>query len=491
LSLGVALLITAGAFVTALGRMSLGPPETTLRYVTPVCVFWTCGVLLALTEAATFRESSSGIAAVLAAAITGLIVTIVPLHLDNTATFLQSVRTSQNAEVALRADVATEQIALIYPDPAGAFALADVLRAHHKSLFAGNPIAIEEPLPPEYQVVSPDRCRGIWEFTTAFESASKPGERVSGWAWDNTANRRPRMMVFLDDAKMTRGFAAFTAVWEGTAHNGRMPSSDWFGFAKRPQANHPYRAFALLNDGRSLCEIGNATVSKPVYAIFRRGGWFIDSNRTGTWEPADRSFRFGLEDDVPVSGDWDGSGVTRAGVFRKGIWYLDWNNSGEWDDGDRQVAFGLPGDLPVVGDWNHTGVTKLGVFRNGTWVLDWNGDQRPGPGNRTFVFGTTGDIPVAGDWDGSGVTRIGIFRRGTWFLDTNGDFQLDSQDKTATFGLAADQPVPGDWNGAGVTRLGVFRKGQWILDSNGNRHWDPEDAVITFGLPGDIGVTWK
>lgn len=495
LSLGVMLYIAAGALVTALGRVAVTLPEASLRYATPVCIFWACGLLLALAGPETFRQRSAAVAAVLAAAITGLIVTIVPLHLDRCSTFVQLAQTVRDAEVALRADVdAKVPIAAIYPDPSFAFALVDVLRAHHRSLFAGNPIAAGEPLRPEYQVVSQDRCRGTWEFTTTLDSAGKPGASASGWAWDNAANRRPDEVLFMDDSRMIRGLAAFTRGREDVAaafRNGRMASSGWFGFFTR-RAQGSYRAYALLSDGRSLCQLStSAEVPGSLYAVFRRGQWMIDSNKTGTWEPGDRSFQFGLPGDIPVAGDWDGSGVIRAGVFRNGEWYFDWNNNGRWDEGDRQFSFGAPGDLPVVGDWNHTGVTKVGVFRNGIWILDWNGEQRFGPGHRQFAFGAAGDIPVTGDWDGSGVTRIGVFRRGVWYLDLDGDFRLDSRDKVAAFGLPDDQPVTGDWSGLGVTKIGVFRNGQWILDTGGSLKWDPQDGSIAFGLPGDIAVPWK
>ena len=34
----------------------------------------------------------------------------------------------------------------------------------------------------------------------------------------------------------------------------------------------------------------------------------------------------------------------------------------------------LPADIPVVGDWTGTGTAKLGVYRQGQWYLDKNGN---------------------------------------------------------------------------------------------------------------------
>ena len=489
LSLAVMWYITAGAFVTALGRLEVAPPENALRYGTPVSIFWVCALLVALAEADTVNKRPVVIAATVATAISGLVMTILPLHLQQVAAALQFVPAIRDAESAIRAGVdAKSQIAAVYPDPASGFPLIEVLRAHRRSIFRDASMVGGESLPPEYSVIGRDLCRGAWEATTPVDGAAKPAEAVSGWAWDSGANRRPERVVIMED-RVIRGFGEFTRDRDDVAaafHRSGMTASGWFGFA---QGNALYRAYALLSDQRSLCPLSNSDeLPKSVLAVFRGGQWFINSNKSGTWEPEDRTFGFGIAGDLPVSGDWDGSGVTRAGVFRNGQWFLDWNNDGR---SGHPISFGLPGDIPVVGDWNHTGVTKLGVFRNGLWILSWSSAQDSAPVVRQFTFGVPGDIPVAGDWNGSGATRIGIYRKGLWYLDTDGDFQFDSRDKAFAFGLPDDRPVTGDWTGLGPANIGIFRNGQWILDSNGNRQYDATDRSASFGLPGDLPVLWK
>jgi hypothetical protein len=163
-----------------------------------------------------------------------------------------------------------------------------------------------------------------------------------------------------------------------------------------------------------------------------------------------------------------GTKVSKVGVFRNGTWHLDLSGTPQWAQAtDLTGGLGLPGDIPVVGDWNGSGKAKVGVFRNGTWYLDMNGNaQWDGPwidlvGN----FGQTGDIPVVGDWTGSGTTKIGVFRNGTWYLDMNGNGQWDGPgiDLVGNFGQTGDIPVVGDWNGSGKTKVGVFRNGVWHL----------------------------
>ena len=66
-----------------------------------------------------------------------------------------------------------------------------------------------------------------------------------------------------------------------------------------------------------------------------------------------------------------------GGVFLNGSWYIDRNRNGGYDGtaaGDETFSFGQSGDVPVVGDWTGSGTVKIGVFRNGQWLLDCNGN---------------------------------------------------------------------------------------------------------------------
>jgi hypothetical protein len=69
----------------------------------------------------------------------------------------------------------------------------------------------------------------------------------------------------------------------------------------------------------------------------------------------DRSYIFGLTDDLPVSGDWNNDGKSEIGVFRPSTrtFYLDYNGDGMWNGAsiDRSYTFGLSEDIPVAGMW--------------------------------------------------------------------------------------------------------------------------------------------
>ncbi|NTV12767.1 MAG: hypothetical protein HGA96_02345, partial [Desulfobulbaceae bacterium] len=133
---------------------------------------------------------------------------------------------------------------------------------------------------------------------------------------------------------------------------------------------------------------------------------YLDLNGNGVFNVgSDRQSKFGQPGDLPVVGDWTGSGTDRIGLYRTssgaGYWYLDLNGNGVWDSGsDRQVKFGQPGDQPLVGDWSGGGPDLLGLYRQGTWYLDTNGNGvwNAGSDRQLGKFGQPTDIAVIGKW---------------------------------------------------------------------------------------------
>lgn len=179
---------------------------------------------------------------------------------------------------------------------------------------------------------------------------------------------------------------------------------------------------------------------------------------------------YGLSTDIPIVGDWTGTGVKRIGVFRNGTWFLDTNGNGVLDAGDQMISFGQAGDIPVVGDWRGTGHIALGLYRSGNFILDYSGHLSGVPTGMSDVtirnFGLASDIPIAADWSGTGTTKVGVFRNGAWLVDYNGTGAVS---QTWTYGQAGDIPVVGDWDSsANPPKIGVYRSGLWILDYDGN-----------------------
>jgi hypothetical protein len=222
--------------------------------------------------------------------------------------------------------------------------------------------------------------------------------------------------------------------------------------------------------------------------------WFLDINGNGVYDPAggDKVGTFGVAGDIPVVGDWTGSGVTRVGIFRSGLWELDSNGDLAFDSGDASGYFGVSGDQPIVGKWTAGGPTKIGIFRPSTnlWSQDTNGDVTWEPSDLSGVFGQSGDMPILGDWNGDGRTKIGIYRpSGAMFsLDMNANLTWDGSDRYGFYGNSGETPVVGDWLGTGVTQIGVFYQGSWALDSNGDMTWEMSDLHGAFGQAGDTPI---
>ncbi|HXZ37609.1 MAG TPA: hypothetical protein VEL68_16425, partial [Thermodesulfobacteriota bacterium] len=89
---------------------------------------------------------------------------------------------------------------------------------------------------------------------------------------------------------------------------------------------------------------------------YRNGAWFLDLNGNGVWDGCGTDAyiaSFGLPTDIPVTGDWPGSGTTKIGTYRNGAWFLDLNGNGVWDGCGVDLCIpsfgGFPGDLPITG----------------------------------------------------------------------------------------------------------------------------------------------
>ena len=125
---------------------------------------------------------------------------------------------------------------------------------------------------------------------------------------------------------------------------------------------------ATSGAGAVLSNSNNSTTAQSMFGVnavtkigvFRpdTGEWFLDMSGNGGWDGCgvDKCFGpFGIDGDLPIAGDWTGTGLVGIGVFRPstGQWFLDMNGNGGWDgcSVDKCLGpFGVAGDLPIVGD---------------------------------------------------------------------------------------------------------------------------------------------
>jgi len=297
-------------------------------------------------------------------------------------------------------------------------------------------------------------------------------------------------VVLTAQAPTTPGTYTWHVSWYGNQYDA---SSGFFGAGWTPDPSNP-------GHGEEIVSIDPFTVESvaPPYppskmGIFQNGNWYLDADGSMAWESGtDTVLSFGKAGDTPVSGDWNGDGLTDAGVVRGNMWYLDLNGNGIWETGtDIMFTFGIVGDIPVSGDWNGDGVTEVGVVRGNRWYLDLDGNDAWESGaDVVLVFGIAGDIPVTGDWNGDGFTEVGVVRGNKWYVDLNGNGTWDSGtgDAVFSFGTPGDIPVTGDWNGDGFTEAGIVRGNSWYLDADGSGSWDGT-SVDMFGHFGG-NTTW-
>lgn len=213
------------------------------------------------------------------------------------------------------------------------------------------------------------------------------------------------------------------------------------------------------------------------HAVFRNGTWLIrrssDNGRT--------TRQFGLAGDIPVRGDYDGDGAADLAVFRPstGIWYIEKSNG----TGYVIMRFGVDGDQPVASDFDGDGKTDIAVFRQSTGVWYWM-NSRSGE-FRATQFGSNGDVPIAGDFDGDGADDVSVYRpsTGVWYITRSSDGRFDIRQ----YGLSSDVPVAADYDGDGVSDIAVFRQseGVWYIW----RSSDDRTENVYFGSPGDIPFT--
>jgi hypothetical protein len=236
----------------------------------------------------------------------------------------------------------------------------------------------------------------------------------------------------------------------------------------------------------------SAILTYPVMVRPHKGHWkwLILTSKLGV--PVTTSFIYGRVTDIPVAGDWTGSGSMDPGVVRRdGVsWQFRLRDSPTAGSADTVFSYGLSAtDIPVVGDWTGSGTFTPAVVRpdGARWQFLLRDSNTSGSPDVSFLYGRTAtDVPVVGDWDGNGTFTPGVVRPdGTnWqYLLRDGN---SSGPATASFWYGqtgTDIPVVGDWNGGGSSTPGLLQADgadwQYLLrDSNTS---GLPDSTVAFG----------
>lgn len=240
-------------------------------------------------------------------------------------------------------------------------------------------------------------------------------------------------------------------------------------------------------------------IGRSSYVVARSGGsgtpitWFVKENDIQGFG-TESNFQHGLGEDRLVTGDWDGDGITDAGVWRNGTPGLFIVRLSSRPSRPLTVPFGLSGDDPrIVDDFNGDGLTDFAVFRAGATA---------GAVSRTlirlsstfvdrdFITGLAGSFPCSGDYDGDGAADIGVQRNAG---GGNASFQLYSGLSGATmgaaflFGAPSSFIVDGNHSGNAVRDITVANT------SGASIIWDTRDGAggvaqptVTLGVSTDF-----
>ncbi|MDD5312474.1 MAG: oligosaccharyl transferase, archaeosortase A system-associated [Dehalococcoidia bacterium] len=214
---------------------------------------------------------------------------------------------------------------------------------------------------------------------------------------------------------------------------------------------------------------------------------------------------------IPITGDWDGRGITKLGEWQpdESCFLLDVDGDGIWnpDKGDAKLGpFGFSTDIPLIGDWTGDGKDKIGVWRPSElcFYLDSNGDGvwNPEKGDRKLgPYGLSfNNTPVVGDWNGDGKDEIGVWgnsriaNKMTFYLNIAGDGNWNSENGNLIidpFGKKGNVPVIGDWNNDGKDEIGVWDpvSRDFYLDAMGKGVWDESKGVTKIGPFGETTFT--
>lgn len=200
-----------------------------------------------------------------------------------------------------------------------------------------------------------------------------------------------------------------------------------------------------------------------------------------------------------VTGNWDGIGGDGVGTVapdRNGDLFWQLRNGPNGGPADYSFTYGRDGDLPVVGNWDGIGGDGIGAVRREDLSLRWFMRNGPNAGlpEWNFLAGSSTAFPVTGNWDGIGGDGIGWVSTSsaTWYVN-NSPYSGAIESYFDYSGGIGGWPVTGNWDGAGgdgpglaLSKRGPNRTG-WAL-RNGPNGGAP-DYAFDYGTANGCPVT--
>ncbi|HJS19261.1 MAG TPA: metallophosphoesterase [Anaerolineales bacterium] len=247
----------------------------------------------------------------------------------------------------------------------------------------------------------------------------------------------------------------------------------------------PIAGQTFTDSGTANCATGAAAPpALDSVGVFRPSNGLLYLKNSNISGFADIAINYGLANDYPVVGDWDGDGDDTIGIYRNGSFYL--RNSNTVGYADLVIPFGLPGDQPIAGDWDGDGDDTIGVYRSSTGTFFLRNSNSSGVPHAVFLLGNPGDVGIAGDWDGNGIDTTGVFRPSNGIIFLKNTNTTGFADIALNYGIPGDKPVMGDWDNDGDATIGIYRNGRFYLRNSNTVGF--ADIVFDLGIPGDMPI---
>ncbi|MEV7041969.1 FG-GAP-like repeat-containing protein [Amycolatopsis sp. NPDC051061] len=268
-----------------------------------------------------------------------------------------------------------------------------------------------------------------------------------------------------DIATFTRGTAGdvFVAASDGGKFTGTSQKwHDFFGIGTEIPLSGDFNG-----DGKADVVTFARGTTGDVFVALSDGTKF--SGTSTMWHD-----NFAFSNEFPAVGDFNGDGKDDIAVFTRGTAadvYV------ALSDGTKFVGdavkwhdfFGLGDELPTVGDFNGDGKDDIATFARGTtgdvFVALSDGTRFSGTSTMwhdNFAFNA--EVPAIGDFNGDGKDDIATFTRGTAgdvyvALSDGTEFVGDAVKWHEFFGIGDEVPAVGDFTGDGKDDLGLFKRG--------------------------------
>ncbi len=224
------------------------------------------------------------------------------------------------------------------------------------------------------------------------------------------------------------------------------------------------------------------------------GRWAVAlSNASGFGSLTEWLNDFGASTDWQyVNGDFNGDGRTDIAIFNQssGDWRVGTSSGvGFSDEGVWSTFSGASSNsIPITGDFNGDGVSDVGIYDKSNGEVNCAvSDKSKFVSIAPWISGLAHSDkaqPFSGDFNGDGLIDFGVFNDGDWsFTVSTGRKFIAQTEWNLTFG-ADKTPVVSDFNSDGLTDIGIFAKdsGLWqVYHSTGDGFVSAGDWLDSFG----------